>query len=609
MNRAVYCSRVFAISVLFTLVVCCLSSGAVLTSCSGDPAADVMRGKLLQVREMNQKYIPLTVQGDSQSVQGDLQSPYITMREVTDYYDRHGTRSERVEAHYLLGCVCRDMGEAPQALQCYQDAVELADTTDDRRLLIKVYGQMAELFDAQNLPGDEIAAMRRIQHYALLEHDSLMYIRALELMTKPYYKLGDTAKVIETIWQANRLYTEAGDSQRAANAFATLAHIMVKRGQLEEADRLLREYETKTGLFDSCGNIQRGYEMYYYIKGNYYLETGNIDSAETLFRRILFQGICNPWTPTLSLDADACRGLLSVYYRRVPKDLQHVPRDLQHVSRDLQSLDSIVKYARLFETAIDSLNNKRRTETVHQMAALYDYQRLQQKADMEALAASKAEYHANIAIVVIAMILIAICTLFIRYRSSKHKQIEKLGEDCLIISAQLDKARMELEEQRRAAENQESLEAEMQEKMEEKSNEVRELEDRLQQIEVQYRSVTQLASLEKRKNNEAVKAIRKKAEWKYGATLPSADDWIKLANQFRLDFPIYYAALTQGNKLSANELRTCMLLMLDFKEGEIAVLLDVKPQRVTNIKKRVNMKLFDDISATTLISNIQAASS
>jgi hypothetical protein len=51
-----------------------------------------------------------------------------------------------------------------------------------------------------------------------------------------------------------------------------------------------------------------------------------------------------------------------------------------------------------------------------------------------------------------------------------------------------------------------------------------------------------------------------------------------------------------------------MLLMLDFKEGEIAVLLDVKPQRVTNIKKRVNMKLFDDNSATTLVSNIQAAS-
>jgi hypothetical protein len=51
------------------------------------------------------------------------------------------------------------------------------------------------------------------------------------------------------------------------------------------------------------------------------------------------------------------------------------------------------------------------------------------------------------------------------------------------------------------------------------------------------------------------------------------------------------------------------LLLLDFKEGEIAVLLDVKPQRVTNIKKRSNMKLFGDNSATTLTSNILAATS
>ncbi len=38
------------------------------------------------------------------------------------------------------------------------------------------------------------------------------------------------------------------------------------------------------------------------------------------------------------------------------------------------------------------------------------------------------------------------------------------------------------------------------------------------------------------------------------------------------------------------------------------MLLDVKPQRVTNMKKRVNMKLFDDESAASLVANIQAAS-
>ena len=571
-----------------SFILCYLSFGVALISCSGDPAADAMRRELLRAKEMNREYVPFTT--DS------------VMKEVVAYFDRHGTPIEKIEAHYLLGCVYRDLGEAPQALQCYQNAVETASNPSEGgekgviSLLIKVYGQMAELYDAQNLPSDEISAMQKIQHYALLEHDSLMYIRALELMTKPYYKLGDTAKVMETVWEAHRHYTEIGDSQKAANAFATLAHIMVKRGQLEEADSLLREFETKTGLFDKNGNIERGREMYYYIKGNYYLEADKTDSAETFFRRLLTSPLPKQGgAGGGSFDADAYRGLLSVFQKRRESSLSNS--------------DSIAKYARLFEAAVDSLNNKRRIETVHQMAALYNYHRFQQKADMEALAASEAKNRANVAVVLIVLISIATCTILIWYRKGKQKVIDKLSEECLVIGGLLAKARMELDEERKAADSYDSLETEMQEKLEEKSNEVKELEGRLQQLEEHYRSVTQLDSLEKKKNSEAVKAIRKRAEWKHGARLPSADEWIKLTNQFRLDFPYYYSTLTQGKKLSINELRTCMLLMLDFKEGEIAVLLDVKPQRVTNIKKRVNMKLFDDISATTLTVNIQAASS
>lgn len=558
-----------------------LAAGLALASCSKGPSPGDMHSEMLRARQMNSDYVTFTT--DS------------VMKKVVAYYDRHGTPAEKTEAHYLLGCVYRDMGEAPQALHCFQDAIASAGPTQadgntqpfspapkNVGMVIKIYGQMAELYDAQNLPADEIAAMQEIQRLALIAHDSLTYIRALELMTKPYYKLGDTAKVIETVWEANRLYTEIGETKKAANAFATLAHIMVKRGQLALADSLLGEFESKTGWIDENGNIEKGHEMYYYIKGNYYLQAGRADSAETFFRRLLPE----------HYPADACRGLLAVYQERAP--------------RDLRLLDSIVKYARLFEAAVDSQNNRRRIEAVSQMTALYDYHRFQQKADIEALAAEKAKSRADMAIVLIVLISLAACTLLIMYKKSKQKQIDKLSAECLIVSGLLAKARMELDEERSMAESLGSLEAEMQEKLEEKTGEVKELESRLQQVEEHYRSATQLATLEERKNSEAVKAIRKKAEWKHGYIQPSADDWIRLANQFRLDFPYCYSTLTQGNKLATNELRTCMLLMLDFREGEIAVLLDVKPQRVTNIKKRVNMKLFGDESATTLIANIQA---
>ncbi|MCR4959380.1 MAG: tetratricopeptide repeat protein [Prevotella sp.] len=162
-----------------------------LSSCSDNHDAEAMRSELLRARTMNKEYVPFTT--DS------------VMKEVVAYYDHHGTPEEKMEAHYLLGCVYRDMGDAPQALQCFQEASPDPSEGGEREglgeaspLLIRIYGQMAELYDAQNLPGDEIAAMKEIQRLALMDHDSLMYIRAVELMTKPYYKLGDTAKVIET---------------------------------------------------------------------------------------------------------------------------------------------------------------------------------------------------------------------------------------------------------------------------------------------------------------------------------------------------------------------------------------------------------------------------
>ena len=89
--------------------------------------ADRMYYELLKADAMNKAYVDMTT--DS------------ILKEVADYYDRHGSANEQMRAHYLLGCAYRDMGEAPMALQCYQDAVDKADTTNHEhlRILLNVY--------------------------------------------------------------------------------------------------------------------------------------------------------------------------------------------------------------------------------------------------------------------------------------------------------------------------------------------------------------------------------------------------------------------------------------------------------------------------------------
>ena len=66
------------------------------------PHAQRMRFYLLQAKAQNKAAVDFT----SDSV----------MKSVVAYYDRHGTHNDRLLAHYLLGCVYRDLGEAPRAI-------------------------------------------------------------------------------------------------------------------------------------------------------------------------------------------------------------------------------------------------------------------------------------------------------------------------------------------------------------------------------------------------------------------------------------------------------------------------------------------------------------
>lgn len=80
-------------------------SGAALLMSLEEEAADASRAnryryQLLLAKAMNKTYRPITT--DS------------VMREVADYYDDHGSANDRMEAHYLLGCAYRDMGDLPK---------------------------------------------------------------------------------------------------------------------------------------------------------------------------------------------------------------------------------------------------------------------------------------------------------------------------------------------------------------------------------------------------------------------------------------------------------------------------------------------------------------
>ena len=548
--------------------------------CTTEADRDRMEALLDRADSMNRAYIPMTDGIDS------------LLLEATHFYDRHGTANEQMRAHYLLGCAYRDKGEAPAALQSYQDAVDRADTLSsdcDYRRLMSVYGQMAELFHAQNLSEDELEQRQKIGSYALQTGDTLLYIRNLELLAKPYYLMRDTFGILKVLNQAHDLYARYGYYHEASSAYPLIIDVYISRDSLEAAKRLMDKFETESGLFDSEGNISAGREDYYDIKGIYYSKVHNLDSAEYYYRKL----------QQSDLMADAYFGLLSVY-------------------KDKMNTESVLKYAQRFAEGVKQEQDSLRTQTIHQMSSMYNYQRFLKKADAESRRAERLWYYLLLsALFLVLLILIAVAVSYslVQKKRRQEEETKKIKKD---YDEAIDKKNQLVQEMDILRANHEQLVASEQEaksKLEivktnnnqlihAKEKEIAELNDKIRDY------AKRLLHSDKMIGGNPqftlmIEEFHKKAERKRNTSLPTKLEWDQFNRLFAQTQPKAYAAIGREQTLSPQELKACILLLMKFANSEVISLLNVSPQSLTNIKTRINEKLFGESKASNLESKIK----
>ncbi len=73
---------------------------------------------------------------------------------------------------------------------------------------------------------------------------------------------------------------------------------------------------------------------------------------------------------------------------------------------------------------------------------------------------------------------------------------------------------------------------------------------------------------------------------------PSQEQWIDLHSAANRNIPFFLERLHKINDLSAREINVCILTRLHFSPSEIATLVEVSPQSVTNIRARLLTKIF-----------------
>jgi tetratricopeptide (TPR) repeat protein len=172
-----------------------------------------------------------------------------TVDSLVEFFDGHGSPNDRMMAHYLQGRVHHDMGEAPRAVDCYQEAVDCADTTQtdcDFKQLARVHCQTAELFYQQLLPNEMLEELEQARKHALLGHDTITALIAYERRSSAYSLLNQQDSATSIIEKTYQLYLNYGYDDLAANAASTLFVYLVEQKNWEKAKVFMDIYEQQS---------------------------------------------------------------------------------------------------------------------------------------------------------------------------------------------------------------------------------------------------------------------------------------------------------------------------------------------------------------------------
>lgn len=512
-----------------------------------------------------------------------------TFQEVVNYYNKNGTSNQQMKAHYLLGCIYRDRKEAPQALQCYFDAAEKADTLNpscDYTTLYRIYGQMSAIFDTQVMPKEELDALKKYSHYASKAGNIYEYIHGIELQVLPYRLTRDTAMILSIEQQVHDLYQEHGFSCAAAGAYTMSIYVHLARGNYQKAQELMHVFETESGLFDNEGNIRSGREHYYYSKGLYYLGISQLDSAEHYFKKLL----------RYNYPFDAYRGLLKVYQQK-------------------GDADAVLSYSQPYEASIDTMLTDIHAHATRLATEMYNYTRNQQIA---AEKTKESERH-KMAVYVLATLALLIIFVFYHFyhhfKTRKQHELHRLSLCYTELVTQYEHTKEELNiiETRYEAlqqKNQEEV-ADIRKTFESfkqhKQSELNALQIQLEELQKQYDRLNKKDQLDILTQSPLLEYFTSKLNPRQSAQPITEQMWKEMATLFSRCLPSLYGRMTENNILSRHELHVTILTRLYFSTKDIAIILETSKQHISNTKESANKKLFADHSARTFMKNLEQA--
>lgn len=497
-----------------------------------------------------------------------LQHPYTSDSLITDvlHYYQNGSDARLLPlAYYYAGRITRKLGDAPQALDYMQHALDAVQTEQYRRIQDKefcmphsleavLYSQIGYLLNSQQLHEEAIASFEQAYLVQKMCADTVGMIIALCDLGYSFQAEDNNEDALNYFDNAEQLARLSMDSIHLNTISYNEALSLIHLNKYKDAqDKLSKVSES---LIPES-HINR----YYATKAYLYTETKNIDSTQYYYNKLS------------NLGYEDARLQAKLWFANQAVEQKHP--------------DEAIEYLRQYITETNEISKNSNAEATALAHSLYNYQLREKENTQLKLRDAQSRIYLTIAITS-AILLIAFFLFMLKIQSQKREKAQQQ-----FLHLQLQQKQKELESEQTLQKNIQriqELEAEINATSSEKDTMQKELEA--------LKLATQHAELGKQRNQIFMQMLDVAPvtfminERELENKMLSPEDWAEIEDFFKANNPDFVSTLLSLHTFTTIEWHVTLLVKLGLNPKSIGVLIPTSQSSVSSIRRRLFEKIF-----------------
>lgn len=477
---------------------------------------------------------------------------------VLHYYIERKDKHHLPEVYYYTGRVYRDLGDAPQALDYFEKAMDAVEEEADSPLKSRICSQMGTLFLYQEMYAEASDKFKEAYQYDVLLKDSAGMVFDLRDIAESYRCMNDM--------EASLYYY-----QEAYDLASVLRHqrlMDIVQNQMANLYIKLKQYDlARKNLQPSLNNLHRASKSAVYsIASKLYHQTGNIDSAHYYYKELLECG--------------------TVYAK------QAAHRGLAEIALSRKNGEDAWLHLRRYMQCVDSIQEITDTETIRKMRSLYNYQ-LREKENVLLKTKNSSKAIVIVCILTLGFILLTLSLVYVQYNRRKR----------LLLQIQLDKLNRLKEEQHRKSaqfiEENERLIEELEGRLQNAGQVNSSLNVKLQKQKEIIFYTNRQAEIELSKREEAQTILFDsdicslfKEQVRSDLYKATEDHWGALERAVNGAYPRFSENLRKLHRFSTYEFRVCLLIKIHILPADMAKLTNHTKESISATRRRLYEKVF-----------------